>query len=102
MALTAEQVAKDLRSATAGFEQLFSNDLDEATKTFSAESSPFHQLGAGVCAFLEAALGMEVCVQLQFIYDRRANIEPCVPLLFLGTPCYYVPPRFECVSTSLL
>ena len=94
MASTSDQVAKDLRAATAGFDYLFSNDLEKATETFSAETSPFHQLGAGVCAFLEAALGMEVCVQLQFIYDRRANIEPCVPLLFLGTPCYYVPPRF--------
>lgn len=80
MATTSEQVAQELLSAAKGFDLLFSNDLDEAIKTFSAESSPFHQLGAGVCAFLEAALGMEVCVQLQFVYDRQAHIEPCVLL----------------------
>ncbi|KAK7693929.1 hypothetical protein QCA50_003503 [Cerrena zonata] len=59
MASSSEQVANDLLSATKAFDLLFSNDLDEATKLFSAESSPFHQMGAGVCAFLEAALGME-------------------------------------------
>jgi len=50
-----------LRSATVGFDHLFANDIDEAKKAFaSEEGSPFHLLGLGVIAFLQAALGMEV------------------------------------------
>ncbi|KAI0748463.1 outer membrane protein Iml2/Tetratricopeptide repeat protein 39 [Daedaleopsis nitida] len=48
-----------LRAATVGFDQLFANDLHKARDTFAAGDSPFHALGHGVCAFLEAALGME-------------------------------------------
>ncbi|KAI5897779.1 uncharacterized protein SCHCODRAFT_02486342 [Schizophyllum commune H4-8] len=48
-----------LVSATRGFDALFSNELAEARDIFSSEPSAFHQLGFGVCAFLEAALGME-------------------------------------------
>lgn len=56
----AEETAQSLRSATSGFDALFANDLEKAQEIFGANESPFHLLGAGVCAFLEAALGMEV------------------------------------------
>ena len=49
-----------LRAATVGFDHLFANDLEKARGTFANGDSPFHLLGHGVCAFLEAALGMEV------------------------------------------
>jgi hypothetical protein len=58
-----------LQSATKGFECLFNNEIDEAKRIFNAEpDSPFHLTGNGVCAFLEAALGMEVIhLGLQFV-----------------------------------
>lgn len=49
-----------LQSAKLGFDHLFSNDILEAKRTFACSDHPFHLLGLGVCAFLEAALGMEV------------------------------------------
>ncbi|TFK33083.1 outer membrane protein Iml2/Tetratricopeptide repeat protein 39 [Crucibulum laeve] len=48
-----------LESTTKGFDALFSNDIVAARKHFSGKDDPFHVLGLGVCAFLEAALGME-------------------------------------------
>ncbi|KAH7923486.1 hypothetical protein BV22DRAFT_1196685 [Leucogyrophana mollusca] len=49
-----------LRAASEGFDFLFSNDLSSAKEAFQAQpDSPFHLLGLGVCAFLQAALGME-------------------------------------------
>ena len=60
MANLSEETTQNLRSATSGFDALFSNDLEGSRKIFAATESPFHSLGAGVCAFLEAALGMEV------------------------------------------
>ncbi|KAG2106816.1 outer membrane protein Iml2/Tetratricopeptide repeat protein 39 [Suillus discolor] len=48
-----------LRSATQGFDHLFANDIDAAQKAFESEDAPFHLLGLGVVAFLQAALGME-------------------------------------------
>lgn len=50
-----------LQSAKLGFDHLFSNDIVEAKKNFERSDDPFHLLGLGVCSFLEAALGMEVC-----------------------------------------
>ena len=52
-----------LRNARVGFDHLFANDLIKARETFASGDSPFHQMGHGVCAFLEAALGMEVHTQ---------------------------------------
>lgn len=49
-----------LVSASKGFDYLFANQIEEARKQLSDDDSPFHLLGLGVCAFLEAALGMEV------------------------------------------
>ncbi|RDB22979.1 Mitochondrial outer membrane protein IML2 [Hypsizygus marmoreus] len=51
--------AELLLSATRGFDYLFCNDLDGAQKHFAGKDDPFHLLGQGVCAFMEAALGME-------------------------------------------
>ncbi|KXN84549.1 Mitochondrial outer membrane protein IML2 [Leucoagaricus sp. SymC.cos] len=48
-----------LANATRGFDRLFENDIAGARALFNARDDPFHQLGLGVCAFLEAALGME-------------------------------------------
>lgn len=48
-----------MRSATQGFDHLFANDIDAAQKVFESEEAPFHLLGLGVVAFLQAALGME-------------------------------------------
>ena len=62
--MAASQTVTELRAATAGFDYLFANDLDKAREAFAQGDSPFHALGHGVCAFLEAALGMEVCVYI--------------------------------------
>ncbi|TRM65852.1 hypothetical protein BD626DRAFT_546289 [Schizophyllum amplum] len=59
MTTTTTSSEEALVSARVGFDALFSNELAEARDVFSAGQSAFHQLGFGVCAFLEAALGME-------------------------------------------
>lgn len=59
--LKPEETTRHLRSASTGFDALFNNDLAKARDILGTNESPFHLLGAGVCAFLEAALGMEVC-----------------------------------------
>ncbi|KAF8967258.1 hypothetical protein BDZ97DRAFT_1804125 [Flammula alnicola] len=51
--------AELLLSATKGFDYLFSNDIVSAREHFKQRDDPFHLMGLGVCAFLEAALGME-------------------------------------------
>ncbi|KAI0705857.1 hypothetical protein BC835DRAFT_1313841 [Cytidiella melzeri] len=56
---TKEETTRHLLAATAGFDALFANDLQKARDTFRTNESAFHLLGSGVCAFLEAALGME-------------------------------------------
>lgn len=53
------ETAAQLRSATAAFDSLFANQIGPAKEAFADGDSPFHLLGQGVCAFLEAALGME-------------------------------------------
>ncbi|KAJ7738123.1 hypothetical protein B0H16DRAFT_1325584 [Mycena metata] len=63
--ITPAETAKALASANRGFDYLFANEIGLARETFGGadtgvvEVSPFHLLGLGVCAFLEAALGME-------------------------------------------
>jgi hypothetical protein len=53
--------AEMLASATKGFDLLFSNDIVGSRDHFAYKpDDPFHLMGSGVCAFLEAALGMEV------------------------------------------
>jgi hypothetical protein len=69
--------AESLRVASEGYDLLFANDLVGAVDLFSADryyDSPFHIMGLGVCAFLKAALGMEVCcsaVMFTIIYTLR-------------------------------
>lgn len=60
--------AAQLRSATKGFDYLFANQVGSAREAFSDNDSPFHLLGLGVCAFLEAALGMEVRLTRVLVY----------------------------------
>ena len=61
MAAPADDTAALLRAATRGFDHIFSNEILAARAVFdSTNDSAFHALGLGVCAFLEAALGMEV------------------------------------------
>jgi len=65
----ATETEEMLRLASSGFDLLFANDIDAAMRAFSADgqdNSPFHLMGLGVCAFLKAALGMEV--GLSFLY----------------------------------
>jgi hypothetical protein len=62
MALTHEETVGQLKSASVAFDHLFSNRLPEAKDAFTAEDTPFHLMGLGVCSFLEAALGMEVII----------------------------------------
>ena len=60
MAAIDDETQNQLTDATRGFDELFQNELDSARNIFATSESPFHQLGLGACAFLEAALGMEV------------------------------------------
>ena len=54
-----------LASATKGFDLLFTNDITGSRDHFASKpDDPFHLMGAGVVAFLEAALGMEVRLRI--------------------------------------
>ncbi|KAJ6492108.1 hypothetical protein C8R45DRAFT_990417 [Mycena sanguinolenta] len=55
---TRASTALTLASAKTGFDHIFGNQIALARTAFEADSTPF-RLGLGVCAFLEAALGME-------------------------------------------
>jgi hypothetical protein len=55
------QTLDEMSEATRGFDFLFANQLSEARAVFGENEHPFHLMGRGVCAFLQAALGMEVC-----------------------------------------
>jgi hypothetical protein len=59
MTSTTEDTVAQLRAATEGFDHLFRNDLVGARAVFAADPHPFRLMGLGVCAFMEAALGME-------------------------------------------
>ena len=70
-----EETTRHLLEVTAGFNALFANDLKKARDTFGSNESPFHLLGSGVCAFLEAALGMEVIFMFSCLppcYDEHS------------------------------
>lgn len=49
----------EIADATLGFNALFNNDLITANQILSNHISPFHQVGLGLTAFLQAALGLE-------------------------------------------
>jgi hypothetical protein len=57
---TPEEAIADLKSATAGFDLIFSNELEKAEELFKTRDSALHLLGSGTCAFLQAALSLEV------------------------------------------
>lgn len=74
--------AESLRVASEGFDLLFANNLVGAVDLFGADGhqdSPFHLMGLGVCAFLKAALGMEVrgvprlCITTRFTFALLAR-----------------------------
>lgn len=54
-----EEVIADLKSATTGFDLIFSNELEKAEELFKTRDSALHLLGSGACAFLQAALSLE-------------------------------------------
>ncbi|KAH9066161.1 hypothetical protein EDB87DRAFT_691104 [Lactarius vividus] len=54
-----DEVVADLKSATTGFDLIFSNELEKAEELFKTRDSAFHLLGSGACAFLQAALSLE-------------------------------------------
>ncbi|KAF4608318.1 hypothetical protein EYR40_000662 [Pleurotus pulmonarius] len=54
-----------LKAAMKGFDHLFSNDIVGARKEFAADHTPFHWMGLGACAFLQAALGMEASLMAE-------------------------------------
>lgn len=56
---TEESIA-NIKSASVGFDFIFSNELDKAEDLFKGGDSALHLLGSGACAFLQAALSLEV------------------------------------------
>lgn len=58
--ISLEETTANYHDAAKGFDHLFANDLQKARDVFEAGGSSFHMIGMGICAFLEAALGMEV------------------------------------------
>ena len=59
-----EETIADIKSATAGFDMIFSNELEKAENLFGKGDSALHLLGSGACAFLQAALSLEVRTRL--------------------------------------
>jgi hypothetical protein len=59
-----EETISDIKSATAGFDMIFSNELEKAEDIFGNGDSAIHLLGSGACAFLRAALSLEVRTRL--------------------------------------
>jgi hypothetical protein len=60
-----EETIADIKSATAGFDLIFSNELGKAENLFGNGDSALHLLGSGACAFLLAALSLEVRTRLR-------------------------------------
>jgi len=55
-----DETTSHIKSATAGFDLIFSNQLERAEELFKTSDSALHLLGSGAVAFLQAALSMEV------------------------------------------
>jgi hypothetical protein len=64
-----EETIADIKSATAGFDMIFSNELEKAEDLFGNGDSALHLLGSGACAFLQAALSLEVrtCLSVRLL-----------------------------------
>jgi hypothetical protein len=75
-----DETIAHLKSATAGFDLIFSNELESAENLFKTDDSALHLLGSGACAFLQAALSMEVCSHIcntAVEIMKHALIPPC-------------------------
>jgi hypothetical protein len=46
------------------------DDIESAEEHLSKGSSPFHQLGAGVCVFMRATLGFEPDIVRQGLFEH--------------------------------
>ena len=66
-----DETISHLKSATAGFDLIFSNDLEHAEELFKTNDSALHLLGSGAVAFLQAALSMEVSPHLCYTTIER-------------------------------
>ena len=76
MSMSPEQLhAAQLEAASKGFDFLFSDKIEEAIQVFSADESPFHLAGMGVCTFLEAALGLEVWILVANLCDAHFSLS---------------------------
>jgi hypothetical protein len=71
-----EETTADIKSATAGFDMIFSNELEKAEDIFGKGDSAIHLLGSGACAFLRAALSLEVRTRLNDTVLRPYNTPP--------------------------
>lgn len=60
-----DETIADIKSATTGFDLIFSNELEKAENVFGSGDSALHLLGSGACAFLQAALSLEVRTRLR-------------------------------------
>lgn len=71
-----EETIADIKSATAGFDLIFSNELGKAENLFGNGDSAIHLLGSAACAFLQAALSLEVRTRLHDTLLRPYNAPP--------------------------
>ena len=74
-----EEIVADLQSATAGFDLIFSNEIAKADDVFKTSDSAFHLLGSGVCAFLQAAVSLEVRTHSYMLH--KPTSVPCFSLV---------------------
>ncbi|TFK18910.1 hypothetical protein FA15DRAFT_627434 [Coprinopsis marcescibilis] len=98
-----------LESATKGFDYLFANDIEGARKHFAGSEDPFHLMGAGTIAFLEAALGMEThlvteasrCLALSEAgAKRQIKVQQSSPSASLSTSRFPAGLEWEIVSAD--
>lgn len=77
MALSDNAALFQSATRTRGFDHIFSNDVTTAEAHFIGKDDLFHLLSLGVCVFLKATLGMEVCLSLLFPFSPT-----CVSYVF--------------------
>ena len=75
-----DETVADIKSATTGFDLIFSNELEKAGQVFKTGDSALHLLGSGACAFLQAALSMEVRPPFpnSVIESLKHALPPCL------------------------
>ncbi|EJD53304.1 hypothetical protein AURDEDRAFT_110983 [Auricularia subglabra TFB-10046 SS5] len=84
-------MSSDLKQATAGFDLLFVDDLNGAKERFSEAQSPFHLMGAGVCTFIQAALGMEA--------DLLAEASKCLAAADAGAKAQAAVAKYQLAAS---